>query len=158
MDVVLIVLALLLLVGGILGCILPLLPGPPLAYVGILLLHLTECVDFSTSQLLVWLVAVIVLQVIDYITPLLGSKYSGGSEYGNRGSLAGTLLGLFFLPWGIIIGPFLGAITGEVLGGRNLPQALKAGFGTLIGFVLGTLLKVIACFYFLFQGVAALMD
>ena len=157
MDILLIVLAFLLLVAGIAGCVLPLLPGPPLAYAGMLLLHLTDKVHFTTPQLVIWLVVVIVLQVVDYITPLLGSKYSGGTSFGNRGCMAGTLLGLFFMPWGVIVGPFIGAIVGEMLGGQDLSHAIRAGIGTLLGFLVGTLLKVIVCFYFLVQGISVLI-
>jgi uncharacterized protein YqgC (DUF456 family) len=157
MDILLIVLAILLLIGGIAGCILPILPGSPLAYAGLLLLHLTDRIQFSTTQLVVWLIVVIVLQVVDYITPLLGSKYSGGTSFGSRVCVAGTLMGLFFMPWGIIIGPFIGAVAGEMLGGSDLPHAIRAGIGTLFGFLVGTLLKVIFCFYFLVQGIAAIV-
>ena len=124
MDILLIVFAFLLLVAGIAGCVLPLLPGPPLAYAGMLLLHLTDKVHFTTPQLVIWLVVVIVLQVVDYITPLLGSKYSGGTSFGNRGCMAGTLLGMFFMPWGVIVGPFIGAVAGEMMGGQDLPHAI----------------------------------
>lgn len=157
MDILLIVFAFLLLVAGIAGCVLPLLPGPPLAYAGILLLHLTDKVHFTTPQLVIWLVVVIVLQVVDYITPLLGSKYSGGTSFGNRACMAGTLLGLFFMPWGVIVGPFIGAVVGEMLGGQDLSHAIRAGIGTLLGFLVGTLLKVIVCFYFLVQGISVLI-
>ena len=157
MDILLIVFAFLLLVAGIAGCILPVLPGPPLAYAGMLLLHLTDKVHFTTHQLVIWLVVVIVLQVVDYITPLLGSKYSGGTSFGNRGCMAGTLLGLFFMPWGVIVGPFIGAVVGEMLGGQDLSHAIRAGVGTLLGFLFGTLLKVIVCFYFLVQGISVLI-
>ena len=151
------VLAIILMVGGIAGCVLPILPGAPLAYAGLLLLHFTGLAHFSTAQLIVWLIVVVVLQVVDYITPLLGSKYSGGTSFGNRGCVAGTLLGLFFMPWGIILGPFLGAVAGEMMGGSDFPHAVRAGIGTLIGFLLGTLLKVIVCFYFLVQGIAVIV-
>ena len=157
MDILLIVLAILLLIGGIAGCILPVLPGSPLAYAGLLLLHLTDRIHFSTTQLVVWLIVVIVLQVVDYITPLLGNKYSGGTSFGNRGCVAGTLLGLFFMPWGIVLGPFIGAVAGEMLGGSDFPHAIRPGIGTLFGFLVGTLLKVIVCFYFLVQGIAAII-
>ena len=157
MDILLIVFAFLLLVAGIAGCVLPLLPGPPLAYAGMLLLHLTDKVHFTTPQLVIWLVVVIVLQVVDYITPLLGSKYSGGTSFGNRGCMAGTLLGLFFMPWGVIVGPFIGAVVGEMLGGQDLSHAIRAGIGTLLGFLVGTLQKVIVCFYFLVQGISVLI-
>ena len=83
-DILIYVSSLLLLIGGIAGCVLPILPGAPLAYAGLLLLHFTDKACFSTTQLISWLIIVVILQVIDYITPLLGSKYSGGTDFGNR--------------------------------------------------------------------------
>lgn len=157
MDVLIYVFSFLLLVGGIAGCVLPVLPGAPLGYAGLLLLHFTGRADFSTTQLVTWLIIVVVLQIVDFITPLLGSKYTGGSEFGNRGCVAGTLIGMFFLPWGIIVGPFIGAVAGEMLGGSDLPHAIRAGIGTLIGFLFGILVKVVVCFYFLVQGVGVLI-
>ena len=142
------VFAFLLLVASIVGCVLPVLPGPPLAYAGILLLHLTDKVHFTTQQLIVWLVVVVVLQVVDYITPLLGSKYSGGTSFGNRGSIAGTIIGMFFMPWGLIIGPFVGAFIGEMIGRKIEPkQALKVGIGAMLAFIAGTGIKLIAGAY-----------
>ena len=132
MDVLIYVLSFLLLVGGIAGCVLPILPGPPLGYAGLLLLHFTGRADFSTTQLVTWLIIVIILQVVDFVTPLLGSKYTGGTSFGNRGCVAGTLIGMFFLPWGIIVGPFIGAVAGEMLGGSDLAHAIRAGIGSLI--------------------------
>lgn len=156
-DVLIYIVSFLLFVGGIVGCVLPVLPGTPLAYAGLLLLHFTGRADFSTTQLVTWLIIVVVLQIVDYITPLLGSKYSGGTDFGNRGCMAGTILGMFFMPWGIILGPFIGAVAGEVLGGRDLPHAIKAGIGSLLGFLFGTLMKVVVCFYFLVQGIATII-
>ena len=156
MDVLLIVISFLLIIVGLLGCILPVLPGAPLAYAGLLLAYLTDNVEFSVVQLACWLLLVVILQVLDYFTPMLGSKYTGGSEYGNRGSIAGTILGLFFMPWGIIVGPFAGAVIGELLVGRELPKALKAGLGTFFGVVLGVILKVFICLYFLYELIVAL--
>lgn len=156
MDVVLIVISFLLIIVGLLGCILPVLPGPPLAYIGLLLAHFTDKIEYSVTQLVAWLVLVIILQVLDYVTPMLGSKYTGGGEYCNRGCIAGTILGLFFMPWGIIVGPFVGAVLGEMLGGKDLQQSIKAGFGTFLGIVFGTLLKIVFCFYFLYELVASL--
>ena len=157
MDILLMVLAFLFLVASIIGCVLPVLPGVPLAYAGMLLLHLTDKIHFTTPQLVIWLIIVVVLQIIDYITPLLGSKYSGGTSFGNRGCIAGTLLGMFFMPWGVIVGPFLGAVAGEMMGGQDLSHAIRAGIGTLLGFLFGTLMKVIVCFYFLVQGFSVII-
>ena len=158
MDVLFIIVGVLCLITGLLGCVLPILPGPPLTYGGLLLLHFTDKVQFSITQLLVWLGVVVVIQVLDYLVPLLGTKYSGGSKWGTRGCLIGTVVGLFFMPWGIMAGPFMGAFIGELMGGRETAAALKSGFGSLLGFLLGTVLKCAVCGYFIWQFVAALME
>ena len=145
LDIILIVISALCMIAGLAGCILPFLPGPPIAYVGLIILHFTDKVQYSTTQLIVWLLIVAVLQVLDYFTPMLGSKYSGGSKWGNWGCIIGTLVGLLFLPWGIILGPFLGAVIGELLGNKEFSQALKSGVGSLLGFIFGTLLKFVVC-------------
>ena len=143
LDIILIVISALCMIAGLAGCILPFLPGPPIAYVGLVILHFTDKVQYSTTQLIVWLLIVAVLQVLDYFTPMLGSKYSGGSKWGNWGCIVGTLVGLLFLPWGIILGPF--------------SQALKSGVGSLLGFIFGTLLKFVVCGYFCYQFIIGLI-
>ena len=145
LDIILIILGVLCLITGLMGCILPFLPGPPVAYLGLVLLHFTDKVQYTTTQLIVWLLIVLVVQVLDYFTPMLGSKYSGGSRWGNWGCIIGTLIGLLFLPWGVIFGPFLGAVIGELLGNKEFSQALRSGVGSLIGFLLGTFLKFVVC-------------
>ena len=151
LDIILIILGVLCLITGLMGCILPFLPGPPVAYLGLVLLHFTDKVQYTTTQLIVWLLIVLVVQVLDYFTPMLGSKYSGGSRGGNWGCIIGTLIGLLFLPWGVIFGPFLGAVIGELLGNKEFSQALRSGVGSLIGFLLGTFLKFVVCGYFCYQ-------
>ena len=148
LDIILIILGVLCLITGLMGCILPFLPGPPVAYLGLVLLHFTDKVQYTTTQLIVWLLIVVVVQILDYFTPMLGSKYSGGSKWGNWGCIIGTLIGLLFLPWGVIFGPFLGAVIGELLGNKEFSQALRSGVGSLIGFLLGTFLKFVVCGYF----------
>ena len=145
LDIILIILGVLCLITGLMGCVLPFLPGPPVAYLGLVLLHFTDKAQYSTTQLIVW------LQILDYFTPMLGSKYSGGSKWGNWGCIIGTLVGLLFLPWGVIFGPFLGAVIGELIGNKEFSQALKSGVGSLVGFMLGTLLKFVVCGYFCYQ-------
>lgn len=157
MDIILIILGILCLITGLVGCFLPILPGPPVAYTGLLLLHFTDKVQFTTTELLIWLLIVVIAQILDYFIPMLGSKYSGGSRWGTRGCLAGTLIGLFFMPWGIILGPFLGAFIGELLGGQETGQALKSGLGSLLGFLFGTVLKCAIVGYFIWQFVAAFL-
>ena len=156
-DILLIILGILCLIVGLAGCILPMIPGPPVAYAGLLLLHFTDKAQFSTTQLLLWLAAVVLVQILDYFVPMLGSKYSGGSRWGTRGCLIGTIVGLFFMPWGIILGPFLGAFAGELMGGSKTDQALKSGLGSLLGFLLGTVVKCVMCAYFCWEFVKALV-
>lgn len=104
LDIILIILGSLCLIVGLLGCILPIIPGPPISYAGLLLLHITDKAQFSTSQLLIWLFLVVIVQVLDYFTPMIGSKYSGGSKWGSWGCLIGSIVGIIFLgPWGIVI-------------------------------------------------------
>lgn len=148
MDILFLVLGILCLIVGLVGCIIPMLPGPPVSYAGIIFLELTQYASFSNFQLIFWLLLVITVQILDYFVPMLGAKYSGSSNGGKRGCLIGTIVGLFFMPWGIILGPFLGAIIGELMEGRNSNEALKSGIGSLIGFLLGTVSKCILCGYF----------
>ncbi len=157
MDIVLIVLGVIALLIGVAGCVLPVLPGPPFAYLALLLLHFTDRVQFSWMQLLVWLVIVVVVQVLDFIVPMLGTKYFGGSKWGKNGCIIGTVIGVFFMPWGIVIGPFLGALIGELLAGHTSSEAIRSGIGSLIGFLLGTMLKVILCLYFCWEFIVALL-
>lgn len=157
MEILLVLLSFLCLLAGLAGCVLPVLPGPPLAYAGLLLLQWSGRADFPTGQLVVWLLVVAIVQVLDYFVPMLGSKWSGGSRWGTRGCLAGTLVGLFFMPWGLLLGPFAGAVVGELLGGRQMGQALRSGFGSLLGFLLGTVLKCAVCGYFVWLFAAALL-
>ncbi len=148
MDILLITLGVIALLIGLIGSVAPMLPGPPISYVGLLLLHFTEKVEFTVTQLTVWFLVVVIIQVLDYIIPMLGTKYLGGSKWGNTGCIIGTILGLFFLPWGIIVGPFLGAVIGELIGGYTNTQALKSGLGSLLGFLCGTFIKLVVCVYF----------
>ena len=148
MDILLIVLGAVCMLLGLLGCVLPALPGPPVSYVGLLLLHCTDRIQFSLAEMLVLLLLVIVAQVLDYFIPILGSKYSGGTRWGSWGAFVGSVLGLFFLPAGLFLGPFLGAVAGELLGAADLARALKSGIGALAGFLLGTVLKLSLCMYF----------
>lgn len=158
MDLTLILLGILCLITGLAGCILPMLPGPPVAYGGLILLHLTDRINLSTTELVTCLLLVVLVQVLDYIIPMLGTKYSGGGgKWANRGTLIGTIIGMFFLPWGIIIGPFVGAFLGASKDGQDNTQALKAGFGSLIGFLLGTVLKFVICGYFVWVFVRELI-
>lgn len=144
MDYVLISLGVIFIISGILGCVLPIVPGPPLSYVGLLLLHFTERFQFSTKFLIIWAIITAVVYALDLLIPAWGTKKFGGSKRGVWGSIIGLLIGMFlFPPFGLIIGAFLGAVIGELTGGKDSEAALKSGFGSFMGFLAGTLIKLI---------------
>ena len=161
MDIFLIIIGAICLLLGLIGCVAPVLPGVPLSYLGLLLLHFTDRVQFSWQFLVVWGVVVVVIQILDYFIPAWGTKKFGGTKYGVWGSTIGLFVGLFMGPLGIVIGPFIGAVLGELIYFNRHPQttlseteqnknsnfnrALRAGFGSFIGLLTGTLIKVICC-------------
>lgn len=154
LDIVLLVLGLICVVIGFIGCILPVIPGIPLSYLGIILLHLTSKVAFSPEFLIVWGIVVIVIQILDYFIPIWGTKRFGGGKKGMWGSMIGIIIGVFVLPpWGIIIFPFVGAVVGELIDEKDMKEAMKAGLGSFLGFVLGTVAKLVVAavlaFYFI---------
>lgn len=155
MDWLLVTVAVICLVTGIVGCFVPMIPGPPIAYAGMICLHFTDAIQFSSTALIVWSALVIVAVVLDYIIPSVGAKYFGGSKWGTWGCVIGTVAGLFIMPWGIILGPFLGAFIGELIGARGTRAALMSGLGSLIGFILGTFMKLVLCIYFVYEAIAA---
>ena len=158
MDIFLIILAGLCLLVGLLGSVLPILPGAPLSYVGILLLHFTERAEFTTKFLVFWLVIVVLIQVLDYIIPAWGTKKFGGSKKGIWGSMIGVVVGLFFGPWGVVLGPFFGAVLGELIDGKQTAAAIRAGFGSFLGFLIGTLSKIIVCAFLIYYYLDALVN
>ena len=141
---------------GILGCFLPLLPGPPLSYLGLIAIHLTSKIDFSSKFLISWGIIIILVSILDYLIPLWGTKFFGGSKYGVWGSMAGLLAGLFIPPFGVIVGPLIGAIAGEMLAG-NTQNALKAGLGSFMGFLATTLVKLLVSLIMLYYFLEALI-
>lgn len=142
-DILLIVLGIILLIIGLAGCVLPVLPGPPLSYAALLLLHFTKAHQFTEETLILWAVVAIGVTVIDNLIPIWGAKKYGGSRKAIWGSLLGLLVGLFaFPPIGILIGPFLGAFIGELIEGKDTAAALRSGFGTFVGLMGGMILKL----------------
>jgi len=145
MNIALLILAFLFLLIGIIGCIVPGLPGTPIAYAGLWIAQATDQVDFSWQFLLIWGIVVIIISVLDYIVPAWGTKHYGGSKWGVWGSTIGVFIGLFFGAAGVIFGPLVGAILGELIAGKQIHEAIKAGWGSFIGILFGTILKLIAC-------------
>lgn len=145
MDILLLVIAFILMLIGIIGCIVPGLPGTPIAYAGLWVAQATEYVDFSWKFLLIWGIVTIVISVLDYVVPAWGTKQFGGTKWGVWGSTIGVFVGLFAGPWGVILGPLVGAVIGELLGGKAAQEALRAGWGSFVGILFGTIIKLIAC-------------
>ncbi len=145
MDMVWFILGIVFMLVGIAGCILPLLPGPPLCFIGLWMQQLRTDVPYSVNFLVIWAGITIAVTLLDYIIPVYGTRKFGGSKYGIWGCTLGLIFGLFIPPWGIILGPFLGAFAGEFLANTNSSQAFKAAFGSFLGFLFGTLLKLVTC-------------
>ena len=145
MEILLLVIAFLLMLIGVIGCIVPGLPGTPIAYLGLWIAQATERVDFSWQFLLVWGIVMIAVSALDYVVPAWGTKHYGGTKYGVWGSTIGVFVGLFFGAAGVILGPLVGAVLGEMLSGKALAEALKAGWGSFVGILFGTVIKLICC-------------
>ena len=144
MDIFLVITGIILLIVGFAGSIIPALPGPPLSYIALWLLHFTSKHQFSTKFLIIWGVVTAMVVLLDYLVPIWGTKKFGGSKVGIWGCAIGAILGIFlFPPYGIIVGPFLGAFIGELITGKDSFSAFKAGAGSFIGFLTGTLLKIV---------------
>jgi len=154
-ETILIVIGFIVMFLGLIGCILPVLPGPLLSYLSLLLISWAkDWQPFTNRFLIIMAIVMIVVTVVDYITPLFGAKRYGASRVGIWGSVIGLLIGLiFFPPWGMFIGAFVGALAGELLMGRKRDEALRASWGVFWGTILGIGLKLMASgimtFYFI---------
>jgi len=144
METILIIIGALLIVAGFLGSFLPVIPGPPLSYAGLLALQLTSGHPFSLGFLLFWALAVVVLMVLDNVIPAYGTRKFGGTPYGVWGSILGAVAGIFFAPVGLVVGPLLGAFIGELLGGQDSDRAFRSALGSFAGFMESMLLKIVA--------------
>ena len=154
MEFVLILLGIICTVIGVIGCIFPVIPGPPLSYAALILLQFAkEEPVFSKSFLVRFAILTIVVSLGDYFLPLLGAKKYGTSKYGIWGAILGMMAGIiFFPPFGMILGIFIGAIVGELIAGKENSMALKAGLATFIGSMMAVFIKlslsVVMAFYF----------
>ncbi len=157
MEYLLLALAIILMILGIAGCLLPVLPGPPLTYLGLVVLHFTRFADIGKNIFIIMGIVAVVVTVIDYVVPIWGTKQFGGSKYGMRGATVGLIIGLFLGPLGIIIGPFIGAVVGELIFKDDIRYAMKAGFGSLLGFLTGVGLKLAAALLMTFYFIRALI-
>ena len=147
------VIAVILALAGIVGCFLPVIPGPPLSWGALLLLYFFGNGEMSLKFLLIWLGITIVVTILDYVVPAQFTRLTGGSKAAGRGSLVGLLLGLiFFPPWGMIAGAFLGALLAEVFINRSsVADSVKPALGSFAGFFFGTFIKLVASVLMMWQ-------
>lgn len=129
---------------GIAGCVLPILPGPVLSFLGLLLLALLKQFSPPLTPTLIMIMAILTIVVTagDYFIPLWGAKKYGTSKWGIWGSVAGMAIGIFFPPFGMLLGALIGAVAVEWLVQKERGKALKAGWGVFIGSLAGTALKL----------------
>lgn len=143
MEILIIVIASLFLIAGLIGAFVPVVPGTPLSYIGILIFHFGMGGVFSWLFLISWGVVVVITTTMDAYLPAEGARRSGGTRLGIYGALIGALVGLFFFPpAGIVIGPVIGAFIGEMVAGKRSGSALKAAMGSFVGYLVATGLKV----------------
>ena len=154
------VLGAILILLGFAGSVLPILPGPPLCFVGLFIFALVRHFSPPLTPLLiiVMLIFTITVVVVDYFIPLVGAKKYGTSKWGVYGSIGGMIIGIFFPPFGMLLGAFIGAVLVEWIVTRKEKHALRAGWGILVGSVLGMALKLgvsgVMAYYFLAAAIA----
>lgn len=150
MDWFWIIIGIILCIVGIAGSLLPLLPGPPVAYIGMLLQLFRDPNPFSTKTLLIFAGIVVITLVLDYLIPIWGTRRFGGTKYGAWGCTLGFLAAFWMGPWGMIIGPFAGAFIGEIIAGQNSKKSFRSALGSFVGFLLGSFMKIVVCFFMLY--------
>ena len=145
MEPMYLVLALLLMIAGLAGAFLPVLPSAPLVYVGYAVYGLaTGWRQYGLGVMLALGVVTVLVVVIDYVSGAVGAKQFGASRIGTVGSILGAIVGLIvFNAIGLVIGVFVGAVLGELIEGRTLDQAARSGWGALLGFLAGSVFKFI---------------
>ncbi|MEG1266285.1 MAG: DUF456 domain-containing protein [Myroides sp.] len=146
MEILILIVSLLFVLVGIAGSVLPALPGPPLSWIGLLILYTMPNIKFDYWTLGITFVFTLIIVILDYVIPAQGTKRFGGSKYGIWGTNIGLIVGLFIPPFGFIIGPFVGAFIGELIYDQNdSKRALKAATGSFIGFLASTFIKFVFC-------------
>ena len=147
MDILLSIFAFVLIVIGVIGCVVPIIPGPVLAYCGYLCCYFCSFSEISTQSLIIFLLLTIVVTVLDFILPSYFAKLFGGSRAGSTGAFVGLIIGMMLGSIiGAIVGPFIGAAVGEYIHDRSdIARTLKVAFGSFLSFILGTGIKLILC-------------
>mgnify|MGYP000650287093 FL=1 len=151
MDILLLILGFICVLVGILGSFLPILPGPSISWIGLVLLYFTNAVPANYWVLGISLLLTIIISILDYVIPAKGTKHFGGSSYGVWGTNIGLVVGVLTpITFGFIIGPFIGAFVGELIyNSKDHNRALKAATGSFIGFLASSFMKFVVCMMYL---------
>lgn len=150
MDVILLIIGLILVIIGIIGCIVPGIPGPISGWAGLLVMMLSKVIPEDWYFIFITFLVALVISVLDYFIPAIGSKKFGGSKYGIYGAVIGLLIGIIApIPGGILIVAFVGAFIGEYIRNKHVSQAVKAAFGAFVGFLISTGMQLIVAIIFL---------
>ena len=150
MNSFLLIISVILIITGLIGSFIPIIPGPITSWFGLFTLSQIQNFPNNNTLLITTFVIGITIFILDYFIPIIGSKYFGGSKYGIIGVSIGMLIGLISpVPFGIIIGAFSGALIGEVLAGKQLSQGIKPAMGSLIGIITSSLIKFFTAVSFL---------
>ena len=166
MEYLIFLLAVVFIIVGIIGDVVPGLPGVPISYAAMILLHFFTDITYTTEALIIYGILCAVITIVDYFVPVWGTKKFGGTKAGVRGSTIGLIVGVVVLPIlgivigpfgliGILAGPFFGAYIGEKMTGVDDQLAWRSAIGSFVGFVAGTLLKVV---YSLVVGFMVIKD
>lgn len=155
MVILIIVISIILLFLGVIGSVLPIVPGPPLSFLALLFLHFFTPFQLNEDVLIYFGVAAAVITFLDYWLQIYSVKVFGGGRASTLGVIAGIIFGIFlFPPFGVIIGPFIGAYIGAAIESDfDLIKSFKIAFGSLIGFLGGTILKFVYSLYAIWQYV-----
>ncbi|APD05758.1 uncharacterized protein UJ101_00205 [Flavobacteriaceae bacterium UJ101] len=149
-DLLLVIFSGAFVIFGIIGSLLPVLPGVPLSFLGIVLFKFSEKCEYGWGTVVALGLIMLVSMLLDYLVPMWGNNKFGGSRYGAAGCLLGMIIGLlFFPPFGMLIGCFLGAVIFEILlDSKSLRPSIKAGFGAFLGFISSTLISFLISILF----------
>lgn len=151
MDLLWVFLGLCMMIIGVVGSILPVLPGPVTGWFGLLILHLTDAIPMNYQMLGITFFIAVLIFFLDYVIPGMGSKKFGGSKKGATGATLGLIIGLIApIPLGFVLGAFLGALIGELINEpKNVKRAVRSAFGSFIGFLASTTMKLLVSLVFL---------
>ena len=150
MDLLLIIISAVLIILGIIGSFMPILPGPLTSWFGLFIVNLISSVEIDNTLLIITFIIAATIFILDSLIPIYGSKYFGATKYGIIGASIGLVIGIITpIPFGILIGPILGALIGELLFNNDLRKSIKSSIGVLIGFVASSFIKFITSIVYL---------